>query len=180
MLTSTTLAMMMKKLTVVWVVITASLVAQEVIRPAPTVPVSVLDPVVITLIGGMIVTVISAIVTGIVTVITALRQGENSRKIDGVAKDTEAIKGHVNSEKTASEGRESALRQEIVTLREMVADHKTAAALLAQAASSRMRELSAEPAISQRSLLNIDANTAAIEKNTARTVETVQDLKKEQ
>lgn len=49
-----------------------------------------------------------------------------------VAKDTEAIKGHVNSEKTASNSTIASLRQENALLREMLADQRETAALLAQ------------------------------------------------
>lgn len=51
----------------------------------------------------------------------------------------EVIQGHVNSEKTAAEGRENTLKVENQLLREQLAEHKNIAALLAQAAASRVR-----------------------------------------
>lgn len=84
--------------------------------------------------------VIGAIATAAVTIIRALgevrhEQRSNAVRVDSIAKDTEAIKGHVNSEKTAADGRLAAKEQEIQLLREMLADKKVTAALLAQAAS---------------------------------------------
>ncbi len=103
------------------------------------------DPVTITLVGGMIVTIIGSIVTGVVTIITAMRvssamvkQAETATKVDALGKDTEAIKGHVNSEKTAAEGREAALRQRIELLQEIIADKKATAGLLAQAVAQAL------------------------------------------
>jgi len=100
------------------------------------------EPLTITLIGGMIVTVIGSIVTGIVAVITALRVTVVSRQQEltrgdllTVAKDTETIKGHVNSEKTAAEGRETALKMENLLLREQLAQENVTKRLLAQAAA---------------------------------------------
>jgi len=134
------------------------------------------DPVTITLIGGMVVTVIGAIVTGTVSIITALRvsvvaqqQSTTTTRVDAIAQDTEAIKGHVNSEKTASDGREAALRQEVALLREMLADKKATAGLLAQAVASRSRGGGGDtaPAIAtDDTLVSIEQNTAAIERNT--------------
>jgi len=101
------------------------------------------SPLMITLIGGLIVTVIGATVSGIVAVITALRvtavkgvQDIITPAILDVAKDTATIKGHVNSERTAAEGREASLRRENELLREMLADKKVTAQLLAQAVAT--------------------------------------------
>ena len=100
------------------------------------------EPVTITLVGGMIVTIIGSIVTGVVTVITALRvvtvvkqQDIASSNLLTVAKDTETIKGHVNSEKTAAQGREETLRMENALLREQLAQENITKRLLAQAAA---------------------------------------------
>lgn len=98
-----------------------------------------LNPTTITLVGGMIVTIIGVIVTGVLQVINAMRVTANTNQIVAVAKDTEAIKGHVNSEKTASEGRETTLRRENALLREMLTDKKATAGLLAQASALRAR-----------------------------------------
>ena len=88
--------------------------------------------------------IIAALGVVIVNIIVALRstaavaeirreQINTATSLFAVAKDTAAIKGHVNSEKTASDGREAALRQENTLLREMLADKKATAGLLAQA-----------------------------------------------
>jgi len=97
------------------------------------------SPVTLTLVGGLIVTVITAIAGAIVSIITAIRvtavqslTATNTSTVLEVAKSTAKIEGHVNSEKTASEGREHALRKENDLLREMLAERKSTAALLAQ------------------------------------------------
>lgn len=78
----------------------------------------------ITLIIGGIVAIIGAIATAVVTIITAWH---------AVASKVSVIEGHVNSEKTAAEGRERTLQHENALLREMLNDRKTTAQLLAQA-----------------------------------------------
>jgi hypothetical protein len=110
------------------------------------------DPVTITIIGGQIVLIIGAIVTGILAVITHLRmtsvkeqQQVTVTRLDTVAADTEAIKGHVNSEKTAAEGRLAALQKENDLLREMLTDKKATAALLAQAVATKDALLTPAP-----------------------------------
>lgn len=120
--------------------LTALQVAADAL-PAPTYRI---DPMTVTIVGGMIVTIITAIVTGVVSIITAMRvtqvgaQGaQTASQLVSVAKDTETIKGHVNSEKTAATGREHALQQENRLLREMIADKSVTASLLAQAAAGR-------------------------------------------
>jgi len=118
------------------------------------------EPLTITLIGGMIVTVIGTIVTGIVTIITALRVTTVTKQQDAavgallvVQKDTETIKGHVNSEKTASEGREAQQRMEIQLLREQLADEKVTRRLLAQA-SALIPALASVPNTGQKTETN--------------------------
>jgi hypothetical protein len=120
--------------------------AAAAIAPPPAIGSSGLDPVTITLIGGQVVLIITTLGGVILAIITHLRvttvkeqQAVNTASIVTVAKDTEAIKGHVNSEKTASEGREVALRQENSLLREMLTHEKNNASLLAQAAAVRTR-----------------------------------------
>ena len=60
------------------------------------------------------------------------KQTENATRIDGLASDTAAIKGHVNSEKTAADGRQTNLQTENALLREMLAEKANTASLLAQ------------------------------------------------
>lgn len=131
------------------------------------------DPTTITLIGGQILTVIAALAAAVVAIINALRmtdmkkqQEANTNQIVTVAKDTEAIKGHVNSEKTASEGRERLLENENKMLKEMISDKKMTASLLAQAQAQRGRGADPGPGASAASALDpvvlesIEANTA--------------------
>jgi hypothetical protein len=140
---------------------------QLIAQAAPAVAGS-FDPVSITLVGGVLVSIITTIGGVIVSVITALhvrqiagRQVENASAIGQMARDTEAIKGHVNSEKTAADGREMTLRRENDLLREMVANANAAAGLLAQAAATRSRlEPFSAPAAAAASLENIETNTA--------------------
>lgn len=79
--------------------------------------------------GGMAI-VIAAVAAAIVSVITSWRTLTAS-----VAK----IEGHVNSEKTAAEGRENTLTREKELLLEIIAAQKLSASLLAQAAATRGR-----------------------------------------
>lgn len=100
---------------------------------------------------------IGAFFAGIVSVITAWRT---------IAQKVTAIEGHVNSEKTAAEGREAAKDKEIALLREMLNDRKQTAALLAQATShTQMTGAKPSPVLE------------AIEVNTAETAKGVQHLK---
>lgn len=131
------------------------------------------DPTTITLIGGQILTVIAALAAAVVAIINALRtndlkkqQDTNIQRLDTVAKDTEAIKGHVNSEKTASEGRERLLENENKLLKQIIDDKKMTAGLLAQAVAQRGRGADPGPgaaaahAIDPVVLESIEANTA--------------------
>lgn len=100
---------------------------------------------------------IGAFFAGIVSVINAWRS---------VAGKVSAIDAHVNSEKTASAGRESTLRAENALLREMVTEQKVQQAT--QAAATRVRS-----AIGQSATATLDK----IEANTAATADGVQHLK---
>jgi len=97
------------------------------------------DPVVIAMIGTQLCLVIAAIVQGTLSILARSDRKDAAARLDTVAKDTEAIKGHVNSEKTASDGREHAKDIEIALLRESLTHEKSNAALLAQAVATRAR-----------------------------------------
>ncbi len=71
--------------------------------------------------------VFAAFFAGIVSVITAWRT---------IASKVSAIEGHVNSEKTASDGKLNTLQRENDLLREIMAEHKQTAALLAQSVAT--------------------------------------------
>jgi len=90
------------------------------------------------------------------------------------------IVGHVNSEKTAAEGRESALTNENRLLREMLTEKTQQAALLAQASvRPPAQPAAAKPQVAE----NIAAtakNTEETAKNTERTERKVDDIKKSQ
>lgn len=134
------------------------------------------DPTSITLIGAVIVSVVASIAAGAVTIITALRQ---STRIDVIGQKTAAIEGHVNSEKTASEGRELALRNEIVLLREMITDKRTSAALLAQASATRGRDVPAVPIVVSAAPILGDAAIESLKSIDSNTAATVEALKKD-
>jgi hypothetical protein len=110
----------------------------------------------VTLLAGLIVSVIGSLAAAVVSIITALRVGAvkeqasaNTGTILELAKSTAKIEGHVNSEKTAAEGREYALRVENTLLRERIVEHQQTAALLAQATANRRRP-SLEPLIEDK------------------------------
>ncbi len=87
----------------------------------------VLTPLLIAAYTAGVVAVVGAVAAGIVSVITAFK----------IAK----IEGHVNSEKTAAEGRETTLRRENSLLREQADRDRNTAALLAQAVATRTHDL---------------------------------------
>lgn len=89
-----------------------------------------LSPLAIAAYGAAGSVVIGAVAAGIVSIITAWRT---------IAGKVSAIEGHVNSEKTAAQGRMDALMAENALLREMLGERKLTAALLAQAAAARSR-----------------------------------------
>jgi hypothetical protein len=95
-----------------------------------------LDAVTITAIAAAVVLIIGAFFAGIVSVVTAF-------KTFGSVK---AIEGHVNSEKTAADGRELLLKNENALLREMLDERKTTAALLAQSTAMTAATPAATPA----------------------------------
>lgn len=107
---------------------------------------AVVDPSISNIIG----VVIGAIVTitmGIIaykTVLLNKRIDAQTDKIDLTLRKTEVIEGHVNSEKTAAAGKIETLEKENSLLREMMADKKETAALLAQAAATK-QELKDKP-----------------------------------
>lgn len=88
------------------------------------------SPLVIGLLTGMAVAIIGAFFTGFASLITAWRT---------VATKVSAMEAHVNSEKTAADGRENTLKAENVLLRELIGEKKQAAALLAQTAAVARR-----------------------------------------
>lgn len=91
-------------------------------------------------------TLIAAIGVVIVNVIMAKKVEKVSATVDEVKTKAEVIVGHVNSEKTAAQGREATLAAENVLLRQLIAEKKEAAGLLAQAAATTPRPL-AEPGL---------------------------------
>jgi hypothetical protein len=114
--------------------------------------VNTLSPTTIAALAGAGVLLIGAFFGGIVQIVTAFKTYGSVR----------AIEGHVNSEKTAAEGREMALKQEVALLREIISGQKQTAAVLAQAAS--------HPVAAATAVLD------KIETNTAATAEGVQHL----
>ena len=84
----------------------------------------------LTIVIAGVVSIVGSFAAGAVLIIKALHE---------VRVTTAKIEGHVNSEKTAAEGRETTLKRENELLREMLTGQKTTAALLAQAAATRTR-----------------------------------------
>jgi hypothetical protein len=123
-----------------------------------------LDAATISLIVGAIVTIVGAIAAAIVSIIGAVRA--NTERIAKLAEPVAAILGHVNSEKTAAEGRENTLKTENNLLRERLADQKSTAGLLAQAVAQRSRTDAAVP--DAPVLDKIETNTAETAANTNR------------
>lgn len=107
-----------------------------------------------------------------------VKQGE---KLEQNLRTTEVIAGHVNSEKTAAQGKITTLEKEVALLREMMADKTAAATLLAQAAATASVHATAVPLPTQATpvLKEIAKHTSDTAANTARTEAQVQELKKE-
>lgn len=91
-------------------------------------------------------TLIAAIGVVIVNIIMAKKVEKVSATADEIKTKAEVIVGHVNSEKTAAEGRQAKLEAENVLLRQIIAEKKETAVLLAQATASAPRPLS-EPGL---------------------------------
>jgi hypothetical protein len=121
------------------------------------------DPVVIAMIGTQLCLIIAAIVQGTLSILARSDRREAAQKMDSLSKDTEAIKGHVNSEKTASDGREAAARLEIGLLRDQLAHERTNAGLLAHAVATRGRgsDAPAEPVMVE--VVNVPLETTTTE-----------------
>lgn len=139
--------------------------------------VSAVDPTIVVLIGGQVLAVIAALGAAAVAVINALRMNDlkrqqetNTNEIVTVGKDTAAIKGHVNSEKTAAEGRELLLRNENLLLKDRITDIQMTARLLAQAAAQRGRDPhGAAAAAAVAASVETPELLESIDKNTAET-----------
>lgn len=142
----------------------------------------------------------AAVVGGVVTVVMGWFAFKTT--LASLKEKVDKIEGHVNSEKTAAEGREAALRKENALLREIMADKKETAALLAQAvatqpvavvlpvsaapaapAPARTTELAVLKKTEQNTAATAESaaqtadNTAKTEANTAKTEAVVQELK---
>lgn len=89
---------------------------------------------------GAVGVLVGGLVAGVVSILRAFAEfratvNRVDAKADVIAATAAKIDGHVNSEKTAGEGRENTLRAEIALLREVLSDKKATASLLAQAAA---------------------------------------------
>lgn len=90
----------------------------------------------ITAIGGQIVNIIVAWKT-------TKKVEEVKATVEEVKTKAEVIVGHVNSEKTAAQGREATLEAENVLLRQIIAEKKETAMLLAQSVATTLPAASA-------------------------------------
>lgn len=83
---------------------------------------------------------ITAIGGQIVNIIVASKTTRKVEKVEATLEEVktkaEVIVGHVNSEKTAAQGREATLEAENVLLRQIIAEKKETAMLLAQAVAT--------------------------------------------
>lgn len=121
----------------------------------------------LTAIGALVVAVITAIGAVIVNVIVAKRVDKVGEKVDVVGErveknivETEVVKGHVNSAATKAAAEIESLRKELQLMREVAADKKEEAALLAQAAASKPTNVPPAPPVAEETLVKIQENTA--------------------
>ena len=159
------------------VVAAAAAAAAAVLKTAEATRNAWSDPLVIGMVGGQAILIIGAIGSAVALILNRATVRElkeqaqtNSANIVTVRADTEAIKGHVNSERTEMTGKLVASQLENKLLREMLTDTKIAAQLLAQAAATRGRGdsslIGAAAAASTATLEKLDS----IDTNTADTV----------
>lgn len=131
----------------------------------------------LTVAGVAFVTAVGVAIVNIITASAAARQRQvQTDKIDETLRKTAVIEGHVNSEKTRAAGEIATLEKEVLLLRELMADKKETAALLAQSAAQTQTPTTAPK--SAPVLKQIEKNTAATAENTAATDVTVQEIKK--
>lgn len=131
------------------------------------------------------VTAVGVAIVNIITASAAARQRqEQTSKIEETLRKTAVIEGHVNSEKTRAAGEIATLQKEVLLLRELMADKKETASLLAQsvaqthlpAASPAGQAVVTKPA--EAVLKKIEKHTKETAANTAATDATVQEIKK--
>lgn len=114
---------------------------------------------VIAAVGGLV-TIIGGV---LVNVVVALRS-----KVDEVNAKVDVVKGSVDGQATAAASREESLQKELKFLREMLADRKETAALLAQSITIVPPRVDVAHPETAKSLDRIDVNTSETAKNTAR------------
>lgn len=133
------------------------------------------------------VTAVGVAIVNIITAAGAARQRqEQTNKIDETLRKTAVIEGHVNSEKTRAAGEIATLQKEVLLLRELMADKKETAALLAQSAVQAKPIPAAAPLTvtdtnkrtEVKVLKEIEKHTAETAANTVATDATVQEIKK--
>lgn len=146
----------------------------------------------LTVAGVAFVTAVGVAIVNIITAAAAARQRQvQTDKIDETLRKTAVIEGHVNSEKTRAAGEIATLQKEVLLLRELMADKKETAALLAQSTiqtSAHKTFPAAIPVEGQspvsvklaeaKVLKQIEKHTKETAENTAATDVTVQEIKK--
>lgn len=134
--------------------------AQASVAAVSVPPCSPIDfsPITIAALAGGIVLIIGSLFAGVGSLITI------ARTVGASAKDTEAIKGHVNSEKTAMEGQALTLKAENILLRQMVADQKVIAERLAASVQtiSLAKAIAPPPIVLAAGALPANGVTAAV------------------
>lgn len=129
-----------------------------------------------TVIGGIGLQ-ISILIAAYFTGLKALQLAKHSvKQNDDLVAVTNKIEAHVNSEKTAAQGRETALRKEVDLLREMIAELKRTADLYAQASATNTALLAQPaPVVPPRGMRSTD--TDVLKKIEQHTEETAQNTK---
>lgn len=134
------------------------------------------------------VTAVGVAIVNIITASAAARQRqEQTNKIDETLRKTAVIEGHVNSEKTRAAGEIATLQKEVLLLRELMADKKETASLLAQSVAQTNSPATspaaptAPPAAKDPALVElkeIKKHTKETAVNTAATDVTVNEIQK--
>lgn len=107
--------------------------------------------------GSIIVSAIVAVGAVIVNIIVAKRVDKVRELAEKNLAETEVVKGHVNSAATKAAQEIEGLRKELMLMKEMAADKKESAALLAQAAALKPANA---PPVAEETLVKIQENTA--------------------
>lgn len=119
--------------------------------------VAAMTPELLTAVGAIIVASITAVGAVIVNILVAKRVDRVRELAEQNLKETEVVKGHVNSAATKAAEEIKSLREELRLMREVASEKKETAALLAQAAAAKPVNV---PLVAEETLVKIQENTA--------------------